>query len=172
MMSRLTHMDLTPFVDRLRRDLHDTASAGGPETAAVAERLLIALDPAVRMVLLEVLAEAAGAITAQLDNESVDVRLAGREPEFVVTTLAGTSTTLMPPVPPRPPEPPLPDDGNQARITVRLPDNLKSQAESLALDLSQSLNTWIVETIRGSLGDRSRPDEWSATRRRVQGWAD
>ena len=168
----MTLMDLTPFVDRLRRDLNDTAGAGGPETAAVAERLLIALDPAVRMVLLEVLAEAAGAITAQLDNETVDVRLAGREPEFVVTSLAGTSNALLAPVPPRPPEPPLPDDGSQARITVRLPDNLKSQAEALAVDLSQSLNTWIVETIRGSLGDRSRTDDWTGTRRRVQGWAD
>lgn len=165
-------MDLTPFVERLRRDLHDTASAGGHEAAAGAERLLIALDPAVRLVLLEVLAEAAGAITAQLDHETVEVRLVGREPEFVVTSLAGTSPALLPPVPPRPPEPTLPDDGSQARITVRLPDNLKSQAEALAVDLSQSLNTWIVETIRGSLGDRPRGGEWTGPQRRVQGWAD
>ena len=78
-------MELTPFVDRLRQDLSDAAAAGGPEAQAGADRLALALVPATRMMLLEALAQAAAEITGSLDHEAVDVRMNGREPEFVVT---------------------------------------------------------------------------------------
>src|ERR1700712_3157775 len=81
-------MELTPFVERLRRDLSDAAAAGGPEAQAAAERLALALDPATRMMLLEALSQAAAEITGALDHDAVDVRMNGREPEFVVTHLA------------------------------------------------------------------------------------
>lgn len=171
-------VDLTPFVERLRQDLADAAAAAGPEVQAAAERVTLALDPAVRMVLLEAFADAAAEISAQLDSETVDVRLAGREPEFVVTAMAPTFAA---PSPPPPPAPPLPgevgDDGGQSRITLRLPDVLKSRAEDLAVDLSQSLNTWIVDAIRDGIEGRppeggARPASGGRRRRanRVQGW--
>lgn len=166
-------MELAPYVDRLRRDLTDTAAAAGPEIQSAAERLLIALDPAVRMVLLEALSDAAAAISAALDTDTVDVRLDGRDPTFVVTTLPA-ATDLAPPVPPVPPSPPIADDGSQARITLRMPDTLKARAEELAVDLSQSLNTWIVDAIRDGIdGTGSAPAPPSSRRgrsRRVQGW--
>lgn len=168
-------VDLTPFVERLRRDLQDTAAAAGAEVQAAAERLLIALDPAVRMVLLEALAEATAAISAQLDTDTVDVRLNGREPEFVVTSLGAGAGFAAPSGPPTPPTPPLPDDGTQARITLRMPDVLKARAEELAVDLSQSLNTWIVDAIRDGIegaghGPATSPPPRRGRTRRVQGW--
>ena len=44
-------MDITPYVDSLRQDLAAAAEAGGPEAKAAAERLALALDPAVRLAL-------------------------------------------------------------------------------------------------------------------------
>lgn len=105
------------------------------------------------------------------------MRLAGREPEFVVTRLAPAFAAPAPPAPPRPPGPgEIADDGGQSRITLRLPEVLKSRAEELAVDLSQSLNTWIVDAIRdgidGRLPDGGPGPSGGGRRRanRVQGW--
>ena len=78
--------------------------------------------PAVRMDLLEALSDAAAEITSGLDGTVVEVRLKGRQPQFVVTG----DRRLAPP-------PHRPDDGRRptttarttARITLRLPDGLK-----------------------------------------------
>jgi len=170
-------MDLTPYVERLRRDLTAATATGAPEVEAAAERVVLTLDPAVRMVLLEALADAAAEISAHLDTDTVDVRLAGREPEFVVTPLAPAFAAPAPPAPPRPPGPADADDGSQSRITLRLPEILKARAEELAVDLSQSLNTWIVDAIREGIDGRAadaepRPPGGARRRRanRVQGW--
>ena len=77
-------MDITPYVESLRHDLAAAAEAGGPEAKAAAERLALALDPAVRLALMDALSQAAAEITSELPTGSVDVRLRGREPEFVV----------------------------------------------------------------------------------------
>jgi len=143
-------MELTPFVERLRRDLSDAAAAGGPEAQAAADRLALALDPASRMMLLEALSEAAAEITSSLDLDAVDVRLNGREPEFVVTRLQSPEPPA-PPLPPPPAGPPEPEDDNQSRITLRLPESVKSRAEEAANQTGQSLNAWLVEAVRGAL---------------------
>src|SRR6478609_3436685 len=149
-------MELTPFVERLRRDLSDAAAAGGPEAQAAAERLALALDPATRMMLLEALSQAADEITGELEREAVDVRMSGREPEFVVTHLEPAEPPA-PPAPPAPPSPPEPEDDNQSRITLRLPESLKVRAEEAATRIGQSLNAWLVEAVRDAL-DGSRVD--------------
>jgi len=53
------HMDITPYVDSLRRDLTAAAEAGSEEVRAAAERLTLALDPAMRLALMDALAQAA-----------------------------------------------------------------------------------------------------------------
>ena len=132
-------MELTPFVERLRQDLSDAAAAGGAEAQAAAERLALALDPATRMMLLEALSQATAEISGALDHESVDVRMSGREPEFVVTHLEPAEPPA-PPAPPAPPSPPEPEDDNQSRITLRLPESVKARAEEAATRIGQSLN--------------------------------
>src|SRR5919197_4372004 len=78
-------MDLTPYLETLRRALAATAAPGGPEVSRAAELLAGSLDAAVRLCLLEALAEAASEITARLETASVEVRLRGREADLVVT---------------------------------------------------------------------------------------
>ena len=150
-------MDITPYVESLRHDLAAAAEAGGPEARAAAERLALALDPAVRLAVMEALSQAAAEITAELPAGTVDVRLRGREPQLVVDV----------PTVPLQAEPPLSptaaseeeaeeeDDGNLARITLRIPESLKYKAEELATKGGHSLNSWIVNTIRAATRDRA-----------------
>ncbi|MDT9593358.1 pilus assembly protein HicB [Nocardioides zeae] len=147
-------MDLTPYVTGLRRDLVTAAEAGSEDIRAAAERLALAIDPAARLVLMEVLADAASEITADLPQGSVEVRLAGREVELVVDPgVPAPPAAPVPPAPPTPPTPPAPeaeDDGSVARVSLRLPESLKQQAESRAADAGQSLNTWLVAAVRSA----------------------
>ncbi|MPZ94991.1 MAG: toxin-antitoxin system HicB family antitoxin [Propionibacteriales bacterium] len=141
-------MDITTYVEGLRQDLTAAAAAGGPDVQAAAERLALALDPAIRMVLLEALSHAAAEISQDLAGGSIDVRLKGREPQFVVTP---------PPAPIAEPTAPAADeeadtedteDGPVSRITLRLPESLKQRAEEAAAKRGQSLNTWLVAAVR------------------------
>src|SRR5213595_1723117 len=125
-------MDLAPYVTNLRQALASAADAGDRETRELAERLTATLDSAARLVLLEALSAAASEITRELAPGSVDVRLRGLDPEFVVTP---------PPASPvfediaenRPELVPSSsqgaagdvDEGSTSRTTLRLPEHLK-----------------------------------------------
>ena len=140
------HMDITPYVDSLRRDLVSAAEGAGPELKQAAERLAFALDPAARLALMEAISQAASEITAEMPAGGVDVRLDGRDLDFVVHAPAGP-----PPPPPPPPTAAEPEeDGGVARITLRLPEGVKTKAEDAAASAGQSLNTWLVNIVRAA----------------------
>lgn len=136
-------MDLTPYVDSLRNDLAAAAEAGSAEIRDAAERLSYAVEPSLRMVLLEALGMAAAEITDQLGTAVVDVRLRGRDPELIVTEPPAAPQPPPPPAPPVPPTPPEPEEG-MARISLRLPESLKARAEEAAAAAGQSVNAWLV----------------------------
>lgn len=144
-------MDLTPYLDSLRRDLVAAADAAGPETRQAAERLTFALDPSARLALMEAISQAAAEITAEMSSGSVDVRLNGRELDFVVHSESPAPTAS--PVPPTTEE--VEEDGNVARITLRLPESVKARAEELAAKSGHSLNTWLVNVVRTATRDHA-----------------
>jgi hypothetical protein len=150
----MVRMDITPYVDSLRRDLVAAADAAGPETRQAAERLTFALDPSARLALMEAVSQAAAEITAEMPSGSVDVRLNGRELDFVVQAPAMT-----PPAPPAPPAPPSPEEveeeGGVARITLRMPESVKARAEEMAARSGHSLNTWLVNVVRSATRDNA-----------------
>ena len=78
-------MDLGPYVDSIHRQLEVAALAGGDEARALAERLAAPLDAAMRLALQDALSAATEEITTELAPGSVELRLRGRDPEFVVT---------------------------------------------------------------------------------------
>jgi hypothetical protein len=144
----MMHMDITPYVDSLRSSLVSAADSAGDETRQAAERLTFALDSSARLAMMEAVSQAAAEITAEMPNGGVDVRLNGRDLDFLVHTAA--------PTPPPPPPPPAPDDvedGNLARITLRIPEAVKGKAEERAAEAGQSLNTWLVNIIRMATRD-------------------
>ena len=81
-------MDLTPYIANLREDLANTAAAGDEQTRRAAALLSSALEPAVRLTLMNALADLAAEVTAALPGQVVDVRLDGRDVRVVVTGAA------------------------------------------------------------------------------------
>lgn len=165
-------MDLFPYAERLRSELTAALDGAPDEVRAAGERLSRSLDATIRLTLFEVLADAAAEITSALPAGSVSARLAGREIEFVVDAPTGVPPQPFPPAgpfvraepltsqhpappgapgapaPPPPPQVDVQDEGDLARITVRLPEGVKEKAEAQAGQSSQSLNSWIVNTLR------------------------
>ncbi len=155
-------MDLTGYVDELGHQLAVAAAAGGDEARLLAERLTAPLEAATRLVLLDALTAAAGEITRDLAPGSVDVRLRGRDPEFVVTlpppdlapdlAPAGAMARSTAPAGIAPGErstdaDPEADEGATARITLRLPDQLKGRIEQAAGLDGVSVNSWLVRAL-------------------------
>jgi hypothetical protein len=140
-------MDLQPYVEAVRHELNVAAAAGGADAAELADRLSAPLESAIRLALLESLSEAAELITRELAPGSVEVRLRGRDPEFTVT-----------PPPAEPEDAPLaapPDvdeDGGTWRVTLRLPENLRTAVDSAARGAGLSVNAWLVRAVAGALG--------------------
>src|SRR3954452_15387725 len=124
-------MDLTPYVDQLRRELVASAEIGGDDARALAERLTGPLEASLRLALLSALSTAAEEITSQLAPGAVDVRLRGGDLGFVVTAPPSPAEDLRPDdaAPAPPPTAPEAEDGGTARITLRLPEQLKARVE-------------------------------------------
>ncbi len=149
------------------------AATGGDEAQALAERLVAPLETSSRMALLEALSAAADEITSDLAPGSVEVRLRGREPEFVVTPppaepppsagggagapperslRAALANAIEVSAGVRPPATaPDPDDGGTSRITLRLPEHLKPRIDDAASRSGLSVNAWLVRVIASAL---------------------
>ncbi|MEZ0449284.1 histidine kinase [Cellulomonas sp. ICMP 17802] len=144
-------MDLGQYVSDLQRQLLDTAENGTADTRAVAERLVAGLDAATRLVLLDALSAAAGEITRDLAPGSVDLRLRGRDVEFVVAQ-PGTDTDADEPAAPVDIE----NDVSTSRTTLRLPDALKVKVDEAAAADGLSVNTWLVRAVAAALQPKQR----------------
>jgi hypothetical protein len=193
-------MDLTPYVQRLRNELAVAAEAGGEDARLLAERLTAPLDATTRLTLLNVLSAAAGEITRDLAPGSVEVRLRGGDPSFVVTP---------PPAEPEPAEPgaadtgnagegfagsltrmgeaamggeppvgqPDADEGGTSRINFRPPQQLKARIEEAAAREGLSVNAWLIRAtaaaVEGPRGPQpgARPGRRAArSGQRYTGW--
>jgi hypothetical protein len=181
-------MDLTPYIDNLRRELAVAAEAGGEDARALAERLTAALESATRLALLEALSAAADEITTDLAPGSVEVRLRGRDPGFVVTPppsdwsseearpQSGLRSALASAVEVtmgvRPPAPEADEGGGTSRITLRLPEHLKPLIDEAASRMGLSVNGWLVRAVSAALepDDRDRQGGGQQLGRRYTGW--
>lgn len=140
-------MDLGPFADNLRREFLAAAQARGEEAHELAEQLAGALDSTVRLTLLEALSTAADEITSGLAPGSVEVRLRGLTPSFVVT-MAPSEQPMAPSEPP-----PVQEDGPAARINFRPPESLKNRIDAAASRDGLSVNAWLVRVVGTALSE-------------------
>ena len=148
-------MELTQYVENLRRELTTAAEVGGEDARALADRLLPPLDAAVRLTLLEALSAAAEEISAELAPGSVDVRLRGGAAGFVVTPPPAPAAAAAGPAGVRL----LAAEGDEAamvRINLRLPANLKALVEDAAAAGGLSVNAWIVRAAAAGLANDGR----------------
>jgi hypothetical protein len=144
-------MNLMPYIARLQRDLAVAAAAGGEDARELAERLAAPLESATRLVLLDALSAAAGEITSELAPGSVDLRLRGGDPEFVVTPAARTDDAAAAPRDVNVAPAAEPDDGGTARFSLRLPEQLKPRVEAAAAQAGLSVNAWLVRVVAGAV---------------------
>jgi hypothetical protein len=149
-------MDLSEYAESLRRELTAITRFAGEDIARAAEMLSETLDSSVRLALLDVLSAAADEITASLEGATIDVRLTGIEPEFVVnmTRTAGESFADA--------GGDATDEAGSSRITLRLSDGLKTRVEAAAVSAGMSVNAWLVRAISRALdgssgGPKPRP---------------
>jgi hypothetical protein len=169
-------MDLRVYVEDIHRQLAIAAAAGGDDARALAERLIAPLDSAIRLALQDVLTAAAEEITCELAPGSVELRLRGRDPEFVVTLPPVDAdvwpddagwTGAAPSV--------KADEGGLSRINLRLPDQLKERVEQAASGQGLSVNSWIVRAAAAALERtdprRQSPPGMGKVAQRYTGWA-
>jgi hypothetical protein len=158
-------MDLTEYVEALRHSLSTAAAAAGEQARETARLLSDTMEPAVRLTVTDALAAMAAEVTAALDGALVDIRLRGRNPEVVVVPAEHPPSA----------EPDAPDDadddGTTARISLRLPDGLKSRAETAAAASGTSLNTWLVRAVTAALRDQDHRPPSGRGPRRYTGFA-
>jgi hypothetical protein len=132
-------MQVSGYVQAISEDLARIAAVGDEQTARAAELLAVALEPALARRLQEALAEAALELSTQLDHGRVEVRVAGADPELVYVDE------------PTPPPAGAPEEAFTARITLRLPESLKSRVEAAAAAGGVSVNTWLIQALSRAL---------------------
>ena len=150
-------MDLTTYVNNLGREFATLAEAGGPETRALVERLTGSLESAIRMTLLDALSAAADEITQDLAPGSVELRLRGRDPSFVVSQPVAEAAEPGPGAPEG--DVSFAEDGPAARINVRMPEHLKAAIEEAAAKEGRSVNAWLSRAAAAALQRTDRRPE-------------
>ena len=133
-------MELAPHLTAVRADLAAAAAVGGDDVSRAADLLADALEPALRLAVMDLLSEAADELSAQLPGASVELRVRGREPELVARLEQ-----------PAPAPAPVDADDNAARLTLRLPEALKLRAETAAAAEGLSTNSWLVRAVSAAL---------------------
>jgi HicB family len=134
-------MKMSPHVDALRSDLAAAASLGDERAAEVAGRLAEAVARSAPIRFLEALGEALLEANEQLPSGHLELRLAGADPDVVFVADEG-------PVAPA-------DEPSAARLTLRLPERLKSELEAAAAREGVSVNTWLVRALSGAVSRQS-----------------
>jgi hypothetical protein len=109
--------------------------------------------------LLGALSAAADEITREIAPATVDLRLRGGEPEFVVTAAPQHEPGDAYDPEPFPAAAPARDgdDGATARVNLRLPEGLKADVEQAAARDRLSVNAWLVRAASAALEGQARP---------------
>ena len=182
-------MELTRFVDSLGRELAVAAESAGAEGRELAERLVTQLTSAIQLTLLEALSVAADEITRELVPGSVEIRLRGLDPTFVVTPPPADQAyddnegdeddeeprvEVAPSLADMAPANTNGEGSATSRINFRPPEYLKARVEEAAARERLSVNAWLVRAISATLEseDRDRRPERRAPRRRTPGRAE
>ena len=141
-------MRISEVAEAISADLAALGGLGDEATAETARRLAAAMQAPVTTRLIGLLGQVATELGAALPDRRVEVRLAGDEVQFVVEAT---------------PEQPLPGEeaggeGTGARITLRLPSQLKTKVEEASARDGLSLNAYIVRAlsqhVRSAVGPR------------------
>jgi hypothetical protein len=147
-------MNLTIVLEGLQEDLQGLAELGDERSAQIARRLGDALGSNLRLKLLDLLSQAALELNAKLPTGHIEVRLAGQEPELVFVDAPGSDAGMA-------------GEELSARVSLRLPESLKTTVEQAAAREGVSTNAWLIRAI--ARATESRPVHVSG--KRLSGYA-
>ena len=156
-------MDLTPYVQTVRDSVTSAAALADDHTRDVAERLGGSIESSTRLALIAALCDASSTISAELAPSSVEVRMVGQDPELVVSVPKGQDepTVLRPPSDPEPTDEDVLidlDDEPVARVSLRLPQSVKTKVDEVAAADGISTNAWLTRAVMDALATADRPE--------------
>lgn len=142
-------MDVDSMIVELDAALSTQRLIGGgdPAVDTAIGAVLSVLEPAIRAAAVNFAGQAAAEVAAQLPGRRVDVVMVGNDPTLVVSEDSETTTAW---------------SDVEARLTLRLPDELKQTIESAAKDAGDSLNAHVVKLL-GRHGARGTGERMSGT---------
>ena len=151
-------MQMSQFIEALQADLRELAEIGGEELVQATQRLAGAIKQSATLRLIDALTQIALDLSSQLPNGHVEIRLAGQDPQLVY-------------VEEEPSDPVAGDDALAARITLRLPESLKSSVETAAESEGVSVNAWLVRALQRAVSGGGTTVRAHRSDKRITGFA-
>jgi hypothetical protein len=138
MTSKCCHydgMEMSSLMSQIRIDLGALGQLGGPDLETAVERLAEPFELALRTRLIAAFGQLAAELNIDIPGGHVDLRLDGDS-----VSLAYVSNTEV-----------VREsrEGLDARVTLRMPEPLKSRMESAAAADRVSVNSWLLHLIEG-----------------------
>lgn len=131
-------MDIDSVIGQVNAMVYGQLRMAGddPAVEAAGEAILAAIEPALRQAGMTLAEQAAVEVGAQIPDRTVEVVLAEGQPSLVVRDSDAAITVNT--------------DDLAARITVRLPEDLKDELEVAAQNMGDSVNTFVVRSLAGT----------------------
>lgn len=139
-------MDTASIIHELKSALSDQlALAGeGSDIAAAGAMLLTVLEPVMERSLLSMADQAVAEVQAQLPDSDVSLTMRDGQPEVTIRDAKNVGATAA-------------MDDLHARLTLRLPEVLKSELEAAAGSAGDSVNSYVVKSLSGRKRGRGGP---------------
>jgi hypothetical protein len=152
-------MQMSQFIEALQADLRELAQIGGEELVQATDRLGGAIKQSATLRLIDALTNVALDLSGQLPNGHVEIRLSGQDPELLYVE--------------EQPAEPLggAEDGLSARITLRLPESLKTAVEASAESEGVSVNAWLVRALQRAVSGPGVGGRAQRSDKRITGFA-
>jgi hypothetical protein len=132
-------MQTSWFTETLRSDLEAVGSMGSDKAMKVADRMITVALPLARARMLEAMSMALTELSGVLGIERIDLRVSGDDVTFVPAEQAVVARTAE-------------QSSDQARFSLRLPDDLKVRIDERAAAEGTSTNTWMVRALESAVG--------------------
>lgn len=146
-------MDIDTVIGQVNAMIYGQLRMAGddPAVEAAGEAILTVVEPALRQAAMALAEQAAAEVGAQIPDRTVDVVLSDGQPNLIVRDTGEPITVNT--------------DELDARMTVRLPDDLKDEIETAASDLGDSVNTFVVRALSATArqGKRSSRTTFQGT---------